>query len=86
MLPKRNICTWIDLQGLGRGIPNHCLPLDFMGLYALSGGMEADTRLRKMARQFMVVDINRRKDYVKTLMLSGKSEAVSGWESSINSL
>ena len=65
------------LQGLGRGIPNNCLPLDFMGLYALCG-MEADRRLRNMAKNFMVTDINRRKDYVKTLMISGKSDAVSG--------
>ena len=48
-----------------------------MGLYALSGGLEADRRLRTVAKNFMVVDINRRKDYVKTLMLSGKSDAVS---------
>ena len=48
-----------------------------MGLYALSGGLESDRRLRTVAKNFMVVDINRRKDYVKTLMLSGKSDAVS---------
>ena len=47
-----------------------------MGLYALCG-MEADRRLRTMAKNFMVTDINRRKDYVKTLMLSGKSDSVS---------
>ena len=46
-----------------------------MGLYALCG-MEADRRLRTMAKNFMVTDINRRKDYVKTLMLSGKSDSV----------
>ena len=55
-----------------------------MGLYALCG-MESDRRLRNMAKNFMVTDINRRKDYVKTLMISGKSDAVSGSISSFSS-
>ena len=79
----KNLDSPPAFQGLGRGIPNNCLPLDFMGLYALCG-MEADARLRKMAKSFMVIDINRRKDYVKTLMLSGKSDSVS--ESAASSL
>jgi sister-chromatid-cohesion protein PDS5 len=27
-------------KGLGRGIPHKCLPMDFMGMYALAGGTE----------------------------------------------
>ncbi len=60
-------------QGLGRGIPNKCLPLDFMGLFALCG-LEEDKKLRATAKQFLQFDIAKRKDYVKTLMLSGKGE------------
>jgi len=60
-------------KGLGRGIPHKCLPLDFMGLYALAG-LEAEKRLRGLAKQFMINDINKRRDYMKTLMLSGGSE------------
>ena len=44
-----------------------------MGLFAFAG-LEEDKRLRAMARQFVVIDVGKRKDYVKTLMLSGKGE------------
>jgi hypothetical protein len=44
-----------------------------MGLFALSG-LEQDKKLKNMARQFMIFDIGKRKDYVKTLMLSGKGK------------
>ena len=60
-------------RGLGRGIPHKCLPLDFMGMYVMAG-MEADKRLRGMIKNFMVADINKRRDYMKSLMLSGGSE------------
>ena len=63
-------------KGLSRGIPNKCLPLDFMGMYALAG-MEADKRLRGMTKQYMVNDISKRREYMKTLMLSGGSEKAS---------
>jgi len=51
-------------KGLGRGIPHKCLPLDFMGLYVMMG-LETDKRLRGMAKQFMLNDINKRKEYIK---------------------
>jgi len=63
-------------KGLSRGIPHKCLPLDFMGMYALAG-LEPDKRLRGLAKQFMVADINKRRDYMKTLMMSGGSEKAS---------
>lgn len=55
-------------KGLNKGLPNKCLPLDFMGYYALAG-REPDNRLRNTIRNYMIVDINRRRDYVKTLTL-----------------
>lgn len=55
-------------KGLGRGLPNKCLPLDFMGFYVLSG-FEQDKRLKSNARQFMVADINKRREYAKSLTL-----------------
>ena len=60
-------------KGLGRGIPHKCLPLDFMGMYVMAG-LEADKRLRNMTKSFMMNDINKRRDYMKSLMLSGSSE------------
>lgn len=53
-------------KGLGRGLPNKCLPLDFMGFYVLSG-LEQDKRLKSSARSFMVLDINKRREYAKTV-------------------
>lgn len=55
-------------KGLGRGLPNKCLPLDFMGFYALTG-LESDKRMKTMARQFMIADINKRREYAKTISL-----------------
>ena len=55
-------------KGLGRGLPNKCLPLDFMGFYVLSG-FEQDKRFKLNARQFMVADINKRREYAKSLTL-----------------
>ncbi|KAI4466781.1 androgen induced inhibitor of proliferation as3 / pds5-related [Holotrichia oblita] len=55
-------------KGLGRGLPNKCLPLDFMGYYALAG-KEPDGRLRMIMRNYMMADINKRRDYVKTLTM-----------------
>jgi hypothetical protein len=47
-----------------------CLPLDFMGLYVLCG-LETDKRIRAKAKSYLSYDINKRKDYVKNLRLSG---------------
>ena len=55
-------------KGLGRGLPNKCLPLDFMGYYALAG-RESDSRLRIIIRNYMMADISKRRDYVKTLTM-----------------
>lgn len=59
--------------GLNKGLPNKCLPLDFMGYYALVG-RETDNRLKTTIRNYMVADINRRRDYVKSLTM-GASQA-----------
>lgn len=56
-------------KGLGRGIPNKCLPLDFMGLYALAG-KEQDKRLKVTFKNYMLMDISKRRDYVKTMSLN----------------
>merc|ERR1719348_1238010 len=60
-------------KGLSRGLPNKCLPLDFMGLFALAG-LEADKRLRGLAKQFMVNNINKRREYMKSVLQGGGSE------------
>lgn len=52
-------------KGLSKGILNKCLPLDFMGFYAL-GGREQDRRLQKQIRTYIETDVNRRRDYLKT--------------------
>jgi sister-chromatid-cohesion protein PDS5 len=54
-------------KGLSKGIPNNrCLPLDFMGYYALAG-QEEDKRIKTQIRQHMISDINKRREYIKTL-------------------
>jgi hypothetical protein len=40
-------------KGLIRGVPFKCLPLDFMGIYALVG-LEEDRRIREMTKQFIL--------------------------------
>lgn len=65
-------------KGLGRGLPNKCLPLDFMGYYALAG-REPETRLKSTIRNYMIADITRRRDYVKTLTMgAGQMEKAMG--------
>ncbi|XP_063218306.1 sister chromatid cohesion protein PDS5 homolog B isoform X2 [Bacillus rossius redtenbacheri] len=65
-------------KGLSRGIPQKCLPLDFMGFYVLAAG-EPDKRLRSQAKQYMVTDINKRRDYIKSLSIGTSSSVeVSG--------
>lgn len=56
-------------KGLGRGLPNKCLPLDFMGYYALAG-RETEPKLKVLIKNYMLADINKRREYVKTLTLS----------------
>ncbi|KAF9800244.1 hypothetical protein SFRURICE_010004 [Spodoptera frugiperda] len=43
-------------KGLSKGIPNKCLPLDFMGMYALAG-REPERRVRSLVRQYMLADV-----------------------------
>ncbi|KAH1008037.1 sister chromatid cohesion protein PDS5 homolog B-B [Dendroctonus ponderosae] len=62
-------------KGLNKGLTNKCLPLDFMGYYALAG-REPESRLRTLIRNYMINDINRRRDYVKTITM-GNSNAES---------
>lgn len=57
-------------KGLNKGLPSKCLPLDFMGYYALAG-REPENRLRTIIRNYMINDINRRRDYVKTITMGG---------------
>ena len=61
-------------KGLSRGLPNKCLPLDFMGLFALAG-LEADKRLRGLAKNFMVNNINKRREYMKSVIQGGGEKA-----------
>ncbi|XP_034943211.1 sister chromatid cohesion protein PDS5 homolog B isoform X2 [Chelonus insularis] len=62
-------------RGLGTGIPNKCLPLDFMGYYALAG-KETDKKLKCLLKTYMQTDINRRRDYVKALSLGTAERAM----------
>ncbi|KAF7284502.1 cohesin associated factor B pds5 [Rhynchophorus ferrugineus] len=57
-------------KGLNKGLPSKCLPLDFMGYYALAG-REPENRLRTIIKNYMINDINRRRDYVKTITMGG---------------
>lgn len=66
-MPKvREIFTSKLHKGLCRGLPNKSLPLDFMGFYALAG-YEQDKKLKQAARQYMGTDINKRREYAKSL-------------------
>lgn len=56
-----------------------------MGLYALCG-LETEKKLRVMARNFMILDINKRKDYVKSFLLSGTGRQTLGDFQSLNYL
>ncbi|XP_076031392.1 cohesin associated factor B pds5 isoform X2 [Oratosquilla oratoria] len=63
-------------KGLARGIPHKCLPLDFMGFYALAG-LEQERQLKGAVRQYMIADINKRREYIRSITLSGGSEKAS---------
>eukprot|EP00088_Acartia_fossae_P068134 TRINITY_DN857_c0_g1_i5.p1 TRINITY_DN857_c0_g1~~TRINITY_DN857_c0_g1_i5.p1 ORF type:complete len:1163 (-),score=343.93 TRINITY_DN857_c0_g1_i5:589-3927(-) len=53
-----------------KSFPYKSLPLDFMGIYVLSG-FDEDKKLKMTAKSFLQADINKRSDYVKSRMLSG---------------
>nr|XP_045585415.1 sister chromatid cohesion protein PDS5 homolog B-B-like [Procambarus clarkii]XP_045585416.1 sister chromatid cohesion protein PDS5 homolog B-B-like [Procambarus clarkii] len=63
-------------KGLARGIPHKCLPLDFMGFYALAG-LETDRQLKVAVKQYMLADITKRRDYIRSITMSGGSEKAS---------
>ncbi|ETN63105.1 androgen induced inhibitor of proliferation (as3) / pds5 [Anopheles darlingi] len=52
-------------KGLNKGVPHKCLPLDFMGYYAL-GGRETERSLLQQIKSNIETDVNRRREYVKT--------------------
>ncbi|CAH0596949.1 unnamed protein product [Chrysodeixis includens] len=60
-------------KGLSKGIPNKCLPLDFMGMYALAG-REPERRVRALVRQYMLADVVRRREYVRNITVGTKGK------------
>ncbi|XP_030387208.1 sister chromatid cohesion protein PDS5 homolog B [Scaptodrosophila lebanonensis] len=56
-------------KGLGKGLPRNCLPLDFMGYYALAG-LETDRKLHDQVRHYVETDVNRRREYLKTVAMT----------------
>ncbi|KAK6618691.1 hypothetical protein RUM43_013082 [Polyplax serrata] len=56
-------------KGLSQPLPGRCLPLDFMGIYALAG-LEQDKKLKGCIKKMMVSDICKRREYAKSLTLS----------------
>ena len=57
-------------KGLAKGVPHKCLPLDFMGFYALVG-FDTEKSIREMTRRAVVADIARRREFVKNAQLTG---------------
>ncbi|KAH8252376.1 hypothetical protein KR038_010787 [Drosophila bunnanda] len=56
-------------KGLGRSLPRNCLPLDFMGLYVLAG-LETDRKLQDLVRHYVETDVNKRREYLKTVAMT----------------
>lgn len=61
-------------KGLSKGLPSKCLPLDFMGYYALAG-KETEHKTKQIIKTYMTTDINKRRDYVKTLTMGGSAHS-----------
>ncbi|ODN02505.1 Sister chromatid cohesion protein PDS5 B-B [Orchesella cincta] len=61
-------------KGLTRGAPQKCLPLDFMGFYAL-GGYETDKKLKILIKNHMIANVNQRRGYIKLLLLHAADKA-----------
>lgn len=53
-------------KGLNKGLPNKCLPLDFMGFYAMCGN-EQDKKLLDQMKHYIDSDVSRRREYMKTI-------------------
>ena len=65
------------LKGLNRGVPFKCLPLDFMGFYAIIG-MEMDKTIKDVTKRYMVNDVLARKDAIKTMTYSSSKRCSHG--------
>lgn len=52
-------------KGLYKGMREKCLPIDFMGIYAL-GGREKNAQLRALIKSYIELDVARRREFVKT--------------------
>jgi len=61
-------------RGLSKGIPHKCLPLDFMGFYALAG-FETDRKQKMAIKGYMLTDVTKRRDYIKGLIASVADKA-----------
>lgn len=59
-------------KGLGQPLPGRCLPLDFLGIYALAG-LEPDKNLKNAVRKMMILDITKRRDCAKNLTMVSSS-------------
>lgn len=51
-----------------------CLPLDFMGFYSLAG-YETDKKQKHTVKGYMAADIDKRREYIKTLMMTASERA-----------
>lgn len=53
-----------------KGLPRKCLPLDFMGIYGLCG-LETDKACLQAFKRFVLTDVVKRMDCIKSISLSG---------------
>ena len=73
-----DIANFFFLKGLNRGVPFKCLPLDFMGFYAIVG-MEMDKTIKDVTKRYMVNDVLARKDAIKTMTYSSSKMQWGAW-------
>lgn len=59
-------------KGLTRGLPHRSIPLDFMGFFAF-GGLERDKQLKESIKQHMIISIQKRREFIKTLTQSNNT-------------
>lgn len=52
-------------KGLYKGLRDKCLPIDFMGMYAL-GGRERNPKLYSLIKSFIELDVQRRREFVRS--------------------
>ncbi|BET00337.1 PDS5, Hypothetical protein cohesion maintenance, homolog [Nesidiocoris tenuis] len=70
-------------HGLLKGVPTKCLPLDFMGMFAVYG-MEKEKKLRIKAKQFMQTNIAKRREYAKGITMGTMCDIDKGVEQLYN--